>query len=62
MKRLILFRGKRIDNGEWVYGDLRSYLGGGHTFIQKGFNMKEVIPETVGQYTGQDDVDGVQDI
>ena len=28
MKREIKFRGKRLDNGEWVYGDLLQIAGG----------------------------------
>lgn len=28
MKRQIIFRGKRLDNGEWVYGDLLHMAGG----------------------------------
>ena len=45
--RDILFRGKRIDNGEWVYGNL----------IRRNVCVEEweLIPETVGQYTGLDD-------
>ena len=50
--RDILVRGKRIDNGEWVYGNL----------IRRNICGKEweVIPETVGQYTGLDDKNGVK--
>lgn len=50
-----LFRGKRIDNGEWVYGDkiIEPY----HVAIQyyeDGKRVKTtVIPETVGQYIHQ---------
>ena len=58
MNREILFRGKRVDNGEWVYG---YYLvAGGMPFIST-FGIKEpiaVIPETVGQYTGLYDKNG----
>lgn len=66
--REILFRGKRIDNGEWVHGNLiqRNLWGAVFPIIRvedKGYgNFKEweVIPETVGQYTGLDDKNGVK--
>ena len=59
--REILFRGKRADNGEWVEGDLLNYLGWGKVHIAqnfKGAGGQEVLPETVGQYTGLCDKNG----
>lgn len=64
MNREIIFRGKRIDNGEWVYGWLFKDLFSGKLCIQQAtFKVfedtghgsvlsvsKEVDPETVGQY------------
>lgn len=51
--REILFRGKRIDNGEWVEGSLICW-NDGSCVIETG-NLSEpqysVDPETVGQYT-----------
>lgn len=59
--REIKFRGKRIDNGEWIEGDLLRMNG--HTFIfpdpaPKGIDKYKVDPETVGQYTGLKDRNG----
>jgi uncharacterized phage protein (TIGR01671 family) len=61
--RQIKFRGKRVDNGEWVYGDLwRSYGKTETTYvIRDGHgNMSdyEVNPATVGQFTGLMDKNG----
>lgn len=58
--REILFRGKRKDNGEWVYGN--SVLFFKETTKIYGelvqWREVEVIPETVGQYTGLTDKNG----
>ena len=59
--REILFRGKRIDNGEWVEGDLlHSYFKKGDTCIccPDWTNIKRADPATVGQYTGLTDKRG----
>lgn len=60
--RDILFRGKRIDNGEWVYG---FYAGGFTDGTYEICNINsptlacvEVYGDTVGQYTGLTDKNG----
>ena len=58
--RDILFRGKRTDNGEWVYGFPFSYKVG---FAIEGIetwdgNRHRIDPSTVGQYTGLTDKNG----
>ena len=56
--REILFRGKRLDNGEWVYGDYWHLPEKNFYCISdKEFNRK-VTSETVGQYTGLTDKNG----
>lgn len=75
--REIKFRGKRIDNGEWVYGSYMYWNDNTgnpmkHTTKEKhyiyayscmdlnlgGWDEIEVIPETIGQYTGLHDKNG----
>lgn len=59
--RKILFRGKRSDTGEWVEGlpfyDFEMTISG----IEAGITSKDlhdIIPETLGQYTGLKDKNG----
>ena len=60
--REILFRGKRLDNGEWVEGNLFVSDTDGGTYILAGSRIVtiewEVDPSTVGQYTGLKDKNG----
>lgn len=54
MNREIEFRGKRYGNGEWLYGHY--YItGNGEHIIRNGIPCGIVDPETVGQYTGQEE-------
>lgn len=59
--RDILFKGKRKDNGKWVYGNYAVADNNGKQqyfiFQNKAFEF-EVDPETVGQYTGLTDKNG----
>lgn len=59
--RLIRFRAKRIDNGEWVYGDLMNYGNGVFvmgSYSPIGYQMTRVDPDTVGQCTALRDKSG----
>lgn len=64
MNRRIIFRGKRLTDGEWKFGDLES-------LIPPNMSTRVIIsPEngckrcndcdanTIGQYTGVDDING----
>lgn len=66
--RETLFRGKRVDNGEWVEGDFcrpsnicKESIGYDEQLKQSDVLIWEdysVQPETVGQYTGLTDKNG----
>jgi uncharacterized phage protein (TIGR01671 family) len=58
--REYLFRGKRVDNGEWVEGMPCSDLKGGVDAIQSnlGGGIFDIYPESFGQYTGMKDKNG----
>ena len=70
MNREIKFRGLNIVTGQWVYGDLFRSHSGHHTptvsiaaleFFSMGYgsrNFFQVIPETVGEFTGLKDKNG----
>ena len=57
--REIKFRGKRIDNGEWVYGYylINPFFSRAEifSFDNERSYVYEVDPATVGQYTGLKD-------
>lgn len=60
--REILFRGKAINGGQWLYGHFTEYAGTSQiwTATDDGTWNAIVDPATVGQYTGLTDKNGVK--
>ena len=69
MSREIKFRGKRVDNGEWVYDYyVKELCGTVYILADEGdqwdsramLTLVEVEEETVGQFTGRKDANRVE--
>jgi uncharacterized phage protein (TIGR01671 family) len=67
MQREIKFRGKRVDTGQWVYGYYAERFNNYHViYASEIYNgdcfivAYPVMPETVGQYTGLKDENGIE--
>lgn len=61
MNRTIKFRGKRRDTEKWIYGDLLTSDGTEceiSDWNKIDYSRYDVIPETVGQFTGLLDKNG----
>ena len=60
--REILFRGKTLDDGEWIYGYFVQQYGSNEIYLpesdEAGFERHHIDPKTVGQYTGLTDING----
>ena len=61
--RVIKFRGKDIDSGEWVYGDLHTLCDRPHIHTNPSpypyaGKRSFIDPETIGQFTGLLDKNG----
>lgn len=54
----IKFKAKSILDGAWVQGDLIHKEDGKIAILRNGFNVSEVDPSTVCQYTGLADCEG----
>ena len=64
MSREMIFRGKRLDNGEWLHGDLmHDNRDGCYVYPLDSLGLyveNKVDPDTVGQFTGIYDKAGVK--
>ena len=62
--RDIIFRGKRSNDGKWIYGSYVYQYGANMIYLpdgtdqECGFDYYHIVPETVGQYTGLTDKNG----
>ena len=56
--REIKLRGKSLDNGEWVYGDLHIRTPFPHIHSEIDYGKIDIDPHTVGQFTGLHDKNG----